>query len=73
MRIEKENQMSAPDTEPEKQEPRHKTPLLGMKRVIILVALMFIVLLFYTAMQSDEGETEAVSDSVPTVDVTVDN
>ncbi|MGJ8618036.1 MAG: hypothetical protein ACSHWS_14435 [Sulfitobacter sp.] len=65
--------MSAPDTDLEKQERRHKAPLLGMKSIIIFAALMLVALVLYTMSQSDDGETEAVSDSVPTVDVTVDN
>ncbi|MGJ8625508.1 MAG: hypothetical protein ACSHXB_01000 [Sulfitobacter sp.] len=65
--------MSAPDTNVEKQERRHKVPLLGMKGVVILAVVLIAGLILYTAAQSDDGEVEAVSDSVPTVDVTTGN
>jgi len=65
--------MSAPDTNVEKQKERHKAPLLGMKGVIVFAALMLIGLVFYTVLQSDEAETEAVIESTPTVDTTVGN
>ncbi len=65
--------MSAPDTDPEKQERRHKAPLLGMKGVIIFVALILVGVAIYSTTQSDDAATEALGDSTPTVDVTGDS
>ena len=48
--------MSAPDTNVEKQERHHKPALLGIKGVLILVALLAIAAIFYTSVsRTDSG------------------
>lgn len=64
--------MSAPDTNVEKQERRHKAPLLGMKGVIVFAALCLIALVFYTVLQTEDASTEAVVDGAAT-EATVDD
>ena len=52
--------MSAPDTNVEKQERRHKPALLGIRGVLVIVALLTIVFVFYLLMGAsgpDEAET----------------
>jgi hypothetical protein len=63
--------MSAPDTNVEKQERRHKAPLLGMKGVVVFAALSLIGFVFYTVLQTEDTSTEAVIDGTAT-EYTVD-
>ncbi len=46
--------MSAPDTNVEKQERRHKPSLLGIKGVMIFVALLLIGFVFYASVTADD-------------------
>ncbi len=65
--------MSAPDTNVEKQERRHKTPLTALKGSVVIAVLLLVGFMFYTAAQSGDGQDAAITDTVPTVDTTVDN
>ncbi len=65
--------MSAPDTNTEKQERRHKPALLGVKGAMIFGALMIGLMLFFV-LDNGRGtdETEAVTTEQPaTSDTTV--
>ena len=62
--------MSAPDTNTEKQERRHKAPLMGLKGVVVFAALALIGLVFYTVLQTEDDGVETLIESTPTVDVT---
>lgn len=61
-----ENEMSAPDTNVEKQAKRHKGPLLGIIAGIIVVGLMFLGLIFWVTAQSDDETTQSrlINDTV---------
>tara|TARA_R110002072_G_scaffold18676_6_gene69703 strand:- start:2443 stop:2640 length:198 start_codon:yes stop_codon:yes gene_type:complete len=64
--------MSAPATNVEKQERRHKVPLMGLKGVVVIAALLLIGLVFYAVLQSDDRETDTLIEHTPTVGVIVD-
>ena len=46
--------MSAPDTNTEKQAKRHKPPLIGMPAAIILATVLFIGVMIYISVGTDE-------------------
>tara|TARA_R110002020_G_scaffold58546_1_gene160466 strand:+ start:555 stop:830 length:276 start_codon:yes stop_codon:yes gene_type:complete len=52
--------MSAPDTNVEKQERNHKPALLGIKGVLIVVALLAIAAIFYTSISRSESGAQDV-------------
>ena len=54
--------MSAPDTDIEKQKSRHKVPLVGMKGAVLLAVLLLGGFMFYTVMQTEDADPEAVID-----------
>lgn len=58
--------MSAPDTNPQKQEDRHKPALLGIKGAMIFGALMIGLMLFFV-IDNGRGtdETDAVTTEQP--------
>ncbi len=69
--------MSAPDTNPETQEKRHKPALLGIKGAMIFGALMIVILGFYVFSNGGDDTADAVTNtdqatepsaSVPAVD-----
>jgi len=49
--------MSAPDTDVEKQEKRHKPSLWGIKGAMLFGALMIILLLFFVIDNGRDDET----------------
>jgi hypothetical protein len=53
--------MSAPDTNTDKQEKRHKPALLGIRSAMIVGVLMIILLLFFVL---DNGRGDDVTDGV---------
>lgn len=48
--------MSAPQTDPEKQAHRHKTPLVGMGAAVGIAIVLLVVLMIWMAGSSDEPE-----------------
>ncbi|MGC1494297.1 MAG: hypothetical protein WA790_00700 [Sulfitobacter sp.] len=65
--------MSAPDTDIEKQEKRHKTPLTAMKGAVVVAVLGLAGFLLYTAAQTEDADAPVIEGTVPTVDTTVNN
>ena len=61
--------MSAPDTNIEKQEERHKTALLGIKGAMVFGVLMVLIIIFLAVMRSNEPATGVGTQTSP---VTVD-
>ena len=53
--------MSAPDTNIEKQETRHKPALLGIKGALIFGFLMILLLLFVVLNNGRDGDESAAS------------
>ena len=64
--------MSAPDTNVEKQERQHKPSLLGIRGVLVIVALLTIGLVFYLAINSSGPDDRDGVSGVPTTDVTTE-
>ena len=62
--------MSAPDTDPDKQEREHKPSLLGIKGAMIFGVLMLLGLIIYTAMNADEPTADAVTNTDQAEDAT---
>ncbi len=57
--------MSAPKTDLEKQEKRHKAPLLGMRAVVLWsVVLLVLLVVFITFRGNDPGDGVPVSEEV---------
>jgi len=56
--------MSAPHTDVEKQEKRHKSPLTGMAIVAIFGVLLILFLVFMGFGQGNEPEAEATVEAV---------
>ncbi len=46
--------MSPPDTDLDRQKARHKTPIAGMKALVIIAALVFLALVGWMANQGQE-------------------
>lgn len=46
--------MSAPNTDPEKQGEKHKTPLVGMTMMIVWAAVLLVGLLVYLSFSGNE-------------------
>lgn len=72
--------MSAPDTNTEKQERRHKPALLGIRGAMIFGALMIVLLIFYVIINGGDPTADDVTNtdqatepeaSVPAVDPVV--
>lgn len=55
--------MSAPDTNVEKQEKRHKPALLGIRAAMIFGALMMAGLAIYVMTNGDEESADAVTNT----------
>lgn len=49
--------MSAPNTDPEKQETRHKPSLVGIKGAIGFAALLFVLFFGWVVIQGNEPDT----------------
>ena len=61
--------MSAPDTNVERQEVKHKPALLGIRGAMLFGVLMLIVVMFYAAMQgSAPNEVGTIQGSEVTTD-----
>lgn len=46
--------MSAPQTDPEKQKKRHKTPLLGMGGMVIWAGVLLVLLIVFLAFRGND-------------------
>ncbi|SDE52207.1 DUF2273 domain-containing protein [Limimaricola pyoseonensis] len=57
--------MSAPHTDVEKQEKRHKGPLVGIALVAVFGVLLIVLLTFIGFGQGNEPEAEATVEAVP--------
>lgn len=63
--------MSAPDTNIDTQEKRHRTSLWGIRGAMIFGALMLIGLLGFNMMNAGDGEAVTNTDSAGPVSTTV--
>ncbi len=64
--------MSAPDTNIEKQERRHKPSLLGIRGILVIVALLTIAFVFYYAINSTGPDEREGMNGAPASDVTTE-
>ncbi len=64
--------MSAPDTNTEKQEKRHRPSLWGIRGAMIFGALMMIGLVGFNLMNSGEGDAISNADPQGPTSTTVD-
>ncbi len=62
--------MSAPDTNVEKQERRHKPALLGIKGAMIFGVLMLLLIVLYSAYYGGEPTADAVTNTDQAVEPT---
>lgn len=65
--------MSAPHTDVEKQEKRHKGPLAGMAVVAVFGVLLILLLVFLGFGQGNEPEAESTVEAVGSDEVTTED
>ena len=64
--------MSAPHTDPDDENPKHRAPLMGMGAVVIFVGLLIIGVLIYL-VTSFEGPTRVAPATTPAEGSVQDN